>query len=207
MNKLIINKKILVVGLAMLITLLAIIGFNQKVFGNISYFAPTAASATATSSPQFLVNNNSTQSTSTPVVYDSYGIDGTNQSGQIVNATDYVTLLEYVVASSTSSVFVTNVEYSDGVVGVSCVSTPNACDWYANNLETYAAGAIAIATPNTYTYTYASTTPGGGAVVAGSNRGSKAIGLKVPTRYIRAYVTISGANGSVYLKWQPKKQQ
>lgn len=175
------------------------------VFGNPGNFSPTAASSTATSTPQFLIV--STAATSTPVVYDSYGIDGTNESGQTINTTDSAALEEYVQASSTSSVFVTNVEYSDGVPGVSCVTNPNACDWYQNNLDTYAAGAIAIVTPNTYSYTYASTTMNGGTLsTTNQNRGAKLIGLKVPTRYIRAYVTITGANGSVFLKWVTKKQ-
>lgn len=206
-NKLIMNKKIWFIGLVMLVTLLAIISFSQKASANPSYFAPIAVSATATSSPQFLVVGGS--STSTPLIYDSYGIDGTNQNaGQTSDATDSVSLLMYVQASSTSSVFKTFVQYSDGVIGVSCKTTPDACDWYENNSETYAAGNIAIATPNTYSYTYASTSQDSLITFrAAENRGTKLITLKVPTRYIRVITTVTGTNGSVYMKFVPKKQR
>lgn len=201
------DKKIGGLIFAICATALAIIGFSSKVFGNISYFAPTAASATASSTVQYLVPS-STQGTSTPVVYDSYGIDGTNQNaGQRVDVTDSLALEEYVQASSTATVFKTIVEYSDGVPGVSCKTTPNACDWYENNLDTYAAGNIAIATPNTYSYTYASTSITQTSSPTSENRGFKLIGVKAPLRYVRAYVVISGANGAVYLKFVPKKQQ
>lgn len=194
-----------------IIGLLTLLGFVTAgvVYGNTSYFAPIAQTNTATSTPQFLTVG-ATAATTTPVVYDSYGIDGTNENaGQKSDATDSVSVLEYVQASSTLSVFVTRIEFSDGVPGVSCKTTPLACDWYENSLETYAAGSIAIATPNSYTYTYASTTPDttNALTTAAQNRGTRIINLKVPTRYMRVYTFVTGANGSVYLKLIPKKQQ
>lgn len=182
-------------------------------YANTSYFAPTAASATASSTVQFLTAASATLSTSTPMVYDSYGINGTNQNpGQKYDATDSVTLMEYVTASTTATIYRTNVEYSDGIAPtgnpINCVSTPNACDWYDNNLDTYAAGAIAIAVPNSYTWTYASTTHDTTLNGAPSleNRGSKLIGLKTPLRYVRVFVSVSGGNGAIYMKFVPKKQ-
>lgn len=191
-----------------LLGLIGVLGFGTVVFGNASYFGPTAqtGSANATTTPSFLTIGGT--ATTTAVVYDTYGIDGTNENaGQSLDVSDSVALLEYVQASSTLSIFRTNVEYSEGAPGVSCVSTPNLCDWYENNLDTYAAGVISIQVPNSYSYQYASTTVGSGSALANQNRGTKVIGLKVPTRYVRVFVSISGNNGSVYLKFIPKKQR
>lgn len=182
---------------------------------NPSYFAIPAKLATATSSPQYLVLG-TTQSTTTPIIYDSYNISGTNQQTSTVttnanDSADSLALAEYVVASSTSTVFKTWIYYSDGIDAngnnVNCASTPKACDWYENNLDTYAAGNIAIATPNTYSYTYASTSMDlQSSYSLTETRGAKLIGVKAPLRYVAAVVTISGANGSVALKFVPKKQ-
>lgn len=203
MKQFFIKYKYIILGL------IGTFGFSAMVLGNASYFGPTAASAIASSTVQYLAPG-AVLATSTPVVYDTYGIDGTNESaGQTSDASDTATLLEYVQASTTASIFVTKIEYSDGVPGVSCTTTPNACDWYENNSETYAAGAIAIVVPNTYTWTYASTTQFGAGTISTllERRGAKAITFKVPTRYVRAYVVNTGAGGSVYLKWVPKKQR
>lgn len=200
-------QKIHIIGLTLVVVGLLLLGWQGKVFGNASIFGPRAASATASSSPQFLVAGSATQATSTSVVYDSYNVDGTNQTNNGgTDIPDMLSLKEYVQASSTLTVYKTWVEYSDGVPGVSCVSSPNACDWYENNLETYAAGSIAIATPNTWTYTYASTSQGQILSPTNENRGAKIFSVRMPTRYVRAYVTIAGKNGSVYLEWVPKRQ-
>lgn len=195
-----------------LLGLVGMLGFSAVVFGNAGFFGPTAStsSGAATTTPVYMVAASATQATTTPVVYDTYGIDGTNENaGQTSDASDSVALLEYVNASSTATIFRTNIEYSDGSPGVSCVATPTLCNWYENNLDTYAAGVIAIQAPNTYSWTYASSSPGQGNAggLANDFRGAKIIGLKVPTRYVRAFVSVSGANGSVSLKFVPKKQR
>ncbi len=176
-------------GMAALSVFLA---FAPVASANPSSFSSPAYTATATSSLVYMTPGTAT----TTVTFDTYESNGTTQvnNGNTFVA-DGATLLLAVTASSTASVFVVNLEYSvDGI------------DWYQNNRATYAAGAIAIVTPNSFTYTYASTTPGGGNVLPTSSRGAKAINLDTPTRYIRAFITMTGANGGVYATIIPRKQ-
>jgi len=169
-----------------------LLSFTPVAFANPGSFSSPAYTAVASSTLTYMTAGTAT----TTVTYDTYESNGTTQvnNGNTFVA-DGATLLLAVSASSTSSVFVTNVEYSvDGI------------DWYQDNRITYAAGAIAVATPNSFTYTYASTTPGGGAVLSNSNRGAKAIRLDTPTRYVRAVISLTGTNGAVYATIIPRKQ-
>lgn len=170
-------------------------GTMQVAYGSPSQFTAGAASTSdhnATTTYSYLTPGTGT----TTIVYDTQQSNGTNQTNNgNTYATDKVTFLEYVAASSTSSVFVTNFEYSqDGT------------SWYADSTNVFAAGAIAIATPNSYTYTYASTTPGGGAALSNSNTGARAITIDVPTRYVRAVMSITGVNGAVHGRFVPLKE-
>lgn len=162
------------------------------VFANPISFSSPAQTAAATSTLIYQTAGTAT----TTVTYDTFESAGVTQAN---GGNNYVatgaTLLLGVVASSTSSVFVTNIEYSqDGI------------DWYQNNISTYAAGAIAVVTPNSYTWTYASTTPGGAAGLATANTGAKAIAIPTLTRFVRAVLTLTGTNGAVWAKIIPRKE-
>ena len=165
--------------------------------------APPSSTASATTSPTFM-----TPGTATTTVYlDSFAGGSTQQY-------DAVSLLTQLFASSTATTLNMTVEYSDGVAGVDCTATPTACDWYQDatiamtNASTSQPYAISNNSLNTYSWTYASTTQGGAAGVATSNRGLKAINIPVTTRYVRVFYTlaIGGTNGAVWGKLVPFKQ-
>lgn len=183
-------RKYIYGGLAGL-TLLAL-SFAGLVHANPTLFTSSAQTATATTTLAYMTPGTAT----TTVLYDTRAENGTNQTkdgnGLIP---DSVTLKEYMKASSTATVLVTNFEFSDDKI-----------DWYQNNLETYAAGAISIATPNSYTWTFATSTIGGVLNGNGTDVGAKVISVKVPTRYVRAVLTMTGANGAVWAQMLPKKQ-
>ena len=175
--------------------MLLTLGFSYagySAYANPSLNTSSARSSTATTT---LATINPGLATTT-VTYDSRAQLGSNQT-QDGNTLlpDSVALLLYMKASSTLSVLVTNIEYSnDGI------------DWYQNNLETYAAGAIAIATPNTYTWTFATSTIGGVLNSLGTDVGAKTISVRTPTRFVRAVLSMTGAGGMVRGEFVPKKQ-
>ena len=181
------NKTFQWIGLAVSITVLMFAIFVAfQVRANPSYFARGTASATATTTLAFMTPGTAT----TTVTHDAF-FEGNNTKA------DSVALQLMLKASSTGTVLVTNIEYSeDGI------------DWYQNNLDTYAAGAIAVATPNSLTWTFATSTIGGllnGG--AGVDFGQKVIGVKTPTRYVRAVLSLTGANGGVWVKFIPSKER
>lgn len=165
--------------------------------------APPSTTSSATSSPTFM-----TPGTATTTVYlDSFAGGSTQQY-------DAVSLLTQFTGSSTAATLNMTVEYSDGVAGVDCTATPTACDWYQDatiemtNASTSQPYPIASNALNTYSWTFASTTQGGAAGVATSNRALKAINIPVTTRYVRVFYTlaIGGTNGAVWGKLVPFKQ-
>lgn len=179
-----------IIGIA-LIAIVAVFGVTQ-VYANPQLFTQSAKTQTATTTLAYLTPGTAT----TTLVYDTREQSGTNQAGgNNTYIAETVTLKQYLKASSTATVLVTNFEFSDDKI-----------DWYQNNLETYAAGAIAIATPNSYTWTFASSTIGGVLNGNGTDVGAKVISVKVPTRYVRAVFTMTGANGAIWAELLPKKQ-
>lgn len=119
-------------------------------------------------------------------------------------AMDTAVLFTQFTASSTNSILNISLEYADVTAGVNCQDTPTACDWYGNTLL-YERGLGTTTIPaslNTsyfYQWKYASTTQGGGGVVAANNRDLRVINIPTPTRYVRAIYTlnIGGTNGAV----------
>lgn len=147
--------------------------------------SPLVATGTATTTIAYMTAGTGT----TTLQYDSY------TTGQ-PRAADSAALEIQFTASSTSSVLITSFEYSnDGI------------DWYFDNLVPKAStpAALAIATPNSFTWTFASSTPGG---VAGNliNRVGKIINVTIPTRYVRAVFTNTGTPAGVYAAFVPQKQ-
>ena len=178
--------------LPIILSAICLTAFATVIWANPTLFYSAAQSATATSTLKYMTPGTAT----TTVVYDTWAQLGTNQTSDGNRyIPDSVTLKEYLKASSTATVLVTNVEYSDDNI-----------DWYQNNLDTYAAGAIAIAAPNTYTWTFATSTIGGVLNGDGTDVGAKVISLKVPTRFIRVVLSLTGANGGVWVQLLPKKQ-
>lgn len=202
-------KKLIYYGLGISGVLL----FGGMVFASPSYFSPgvttVTSNSTATTSPGFMTPGTAT---TTSNVYDAYA-DNTG------NKADAAVLLTQFTASSTSSVLNITIEYAQGN-GVDCVSNPNGCDWYQNNLGNF--GGLNIASTSTsvnntinvvpvqtFTWTFASTTTGGAAVTGPINRVGKAILIPTPARYTRAVYScgIGGTNCAVYGHIVPTKQQ
>jgi hypothetical protein len=184
--------------LPIILIAIGLVAFATITFAMPSFFPTNASSATATTTVEYL-RFNTTSATSTPLVYDAYGIAGTNQisSGNRYAANKAVLLLQ-LKASSTATVIKADLEYSmDGV------------DWYQDNLTASAtAGASeAIATPNSYSWTYASTTVGGAAVTGSTNTGAKVLYIDTPTRFVRVIMSVAGANGAIWAAIQPIKEQ
>lgn len=188
MKRSLIKKSVFVLVLLALIS----IGLSKTVLASPSFKANSAKTSTATTTLLYMTPGTAT----TTVTYDSKETAGTNQTnGGNTYLPNSALLKIWLKASSTATVLVTNIEYSD-----------DAIDWYQDNLSTFAAGAIAIATPNSFTWTYASTTVGGAGVVATTDTGQKAILLKTPSRYIRAVLSVTGKNGAVYAEIAPTKE-
>lgn len=180
------------------IVAVVLLGFAAIAFANPSVFTSTAQTAAATSTVVYMTPGTAT----TTLVYDSRGLNGTLQAKDgNTYKTDGAVLFTQLNASSTATILVTKLEYSNGN---NCASAPTGCDWYENNINVYAAGAIAIATANSFTYTFASTTPGGTGTT--SDFGRKLMNIDTPARYVRVVLTLTGANGSVWAQILPRKQ-
>lgn len=135
----------------------------------------------------------------TTLLYDTYCVGGSNQPNTgNTSTTNLLSLLTQFTASSTASVLNTSVEYSqDGV------------DWYQDNYVASTTAAYSLQTANSTSWTFASSTPGGGAAVANSNRVGKLTRLYAPTRYVRVVYTLaaSGTAGGVWGEILPIKER
>lgn len=198
MKNLSINKKIITVTGAMLVTLAFLAFFSaENVKANPSYFAQPVTLGglgTATTTVSYIRAGSAT----TTLPYDSYY---TNSLANYTKA-DSATLLVTMTASSTGSVLSTRIEYAWDQPGVNCVSTPLQCDWFPQtNLKTDPT--VATTTyANTMTETYwsfASTTVGGATGLVGNATTSMTFSfpIKTPTRYMR--VVFSAPVGSTGL--------
>lgn len=177
----------------------------MQAHANPFYVGTKAKTALATTSVTYLTTTVAT----TTFVYDSYEQNGTNQTnGGNITLPDSVALLLQGNASSTNTVLSITCEYGDDEVNQTTGVT--AIDWYQNaavNGTTTNTGVQSIGTPNSYSYTYASTTVGGAGVLSNTSRFEKAVICPVPTRYVRAVIGVSGANAGVWGAFIPKKQR
>ena len=178
-------KKIYIL-LAIPVILIGTILFAQKVTANPSFFANYAASSAATTTVSYLKYGVGTSTLS----FDAQ--TGTSQ------AMDSATLLTQFAGSSTASVLNISFEYSqDGI------------DWYKNRLSesTTTAPNIDLNVPNSYQWTFASTSALAGAAgtIATSTR---IINVSTPTRFVRAVYTLTSTsqNGAVWAQFIGKRQ-
>lgn len=171
-------------------------------FANPFYVGLSAQTATATSTQTYMTPGTAT----TTPVYDSYEQYGTNQTnGGNLTLPSQVAVLLNGVASSTATVLNLTCEFSNNYNGI----TGNG-DWYQNEIigaTTTSAGVQNAGVPNSFSFTYASSTVGGAAVASTTNRFTKVFGCPVPLRFVRAVVTMTGANGSVWAGIVPIKQR
>lgn len=163
-------------------------GRDQIAKANPLYFTPTVQTATATTSPSLL---QAATATTTVLYYDSYA------GGTITRSGDSALLVQFA-ATSTSAILNLSREYSQGFAGVNCVTTPLACDWYADSLSVSSTGfpSPVITLSNIYTW---------GVPAAATS--SRIMALPIPTRYVRINAKLAGAPGSVWAQIVPTKEQ
>lgn len=166
------------------------------------YIGSGARTATATSTQALLRPG---VATSTLPIYDSYESGGTNQtnSGNITVPNTVAILLDGN-ASSTAAVISGTCEYSDNYN-----PSTGTGDWYQNEITTFGTttGIANLATVNGFSFIFASSTVGGGAVGALSSRFQKLVTCPVPLRYVRLVVSVAGANASIWAAIIPTKQR
>lgn len=192
------NLKYFIPG-AILFGTLALVGVA---YANPFYQGLSAQTAMATSTQAYLTPGTAT----TTPVYDSYEQYGTNQTNGGNNTlANQVAVLLNGAASSTATVVNIACEFSNNYNG----KTGNG-DWYQNEViaaTTSNAGVQLGAVPNTFSFTYASSTVGGAPLGAKTSTFEKVFVCPVPLRFVRVVVTITGNNASVWAGIVPVKQQ
>lgn len=193
-----------IVFVAILLNALTLFLFAPKANANPSQIMPSARAGTATTTAVSYMTPG-TGTTTTPV-YDSWGVDGTNQINTGNNYyTNSAVLALQVNASSTATNFNIAFEYSNGT---NCGTTPAACDWYADVLFATASTSpgVSLNTTRTYSWLFASSTVGGAGGGSGglqgingtNNRATRVLSITaIPMRYVRAVITVTGANGAL----------
>lgn len=195
-------KKLFYISSAIIpILLVGILFLAPKIHANPSGFYQTAT--TATTSLTFMTSGTAT----TTEVWDS-GLSGASAQGS-----ESAVLLVQFTASSTSAVLSMTQEFSQGVSGVNCASTPTACDWYEftptvlNGYATTTADlGYNVATIPQWNWRFSSSTIGSQAPTSSNNLDTRAITIQTPTRYTRIVFSVKGANGAVWKTIVAKKQ-
>lgn len=181
---------------------LGMFSYIGNAHANPFYTGTKAQSATATSTQTQLRVGFATSTT----VYDSYEQYGTNQTNAgNLTLPDIVSFVIDGVASSTASVINAACEYSDNYNGSSFNG-----DWYQSDIvgaTTTTPGIQNVSMPNSFSFTYASSTVGGAGLSGVNTRFQKLIQCQVPTRYVRLVVTNTGAAATVWVQAIPKKQR
>lgn len=181
---------------AVVIALASMFTFLQVTKANPTGFALGARTAITTTTFAVLAAGNAT----TTLTYDAYGISGTNENGSgSTAAADSASLLVQFTASSTASKLKIAYEYSqDGV------------DWYQDALTstfaTTTTGVLNTNVPNSFSWTFASTSVGAAGILANNNLATEIFPVYTPTRFVRAVITASGANAMVWAQIVPKKE-
>lgn len=175
------------------------LGLAGVAFANPLFFASSASTSTATTTPVYLAQATAIATTTGPV-YDSYEVNGVVQQNQsVVNAPNTVSLAIQFTGSSTASVLGWRYEYSQDAV-----------DWYSDDLfvKQTTASSTDISLGNTQTWTFASSTVGAQPASATNNLSSKIVTVAVPTRYVRAvFYILSSTRGGVWATFIPLKEQ
>lgn len=184
---------------AVILGVLAVAGIA---YANPFYAGLSAQTAVAPTTQSYMTPGTAT----TTPIYDSYEQYGTNETnGGNLTLPTQVAILLNGAASSTATVVNVACEFSNNYVG-----TTGAGDWYQNEIigaTTSNSGVQNIGAVNSFSFTYASSTVGGAGLAANTNSFKKVIVCPVPLRFVRAVITITGANGSVWSSIVPIKQR
>lgn len=172
-----------------------------KAHANPSAFYLSAKTSLSTSTPAIQTPGTGTST----VVYDSYGVNGTNQinnGGSMGYAANAVTVLDQFSASSTLSQQNLNFEFSDDGI-----------DWYQATVSDIYNGYATTSLPLSpmvpqMQWKFASSTPGQIALGPNNFTDTRAIRINVPTRYVRVIATcaLGGANCATWMQILPEKE-
>lgn len=179
-----------IAGIIALMVATAILLTTGIAFATPLFTGQRASSATATTSVVYMTPGTAT----TTVVYDSYERVGTNQTNT-----------SNLVIPNTVAVAVQGVSSSSvSVLNIACEYSYDNIDWYQNDIyPATTTGAQPISAALSYSMTFASSTLGG---VSNGNKFAKIVTCPVPTQYVRAVLTNTGANLSVFATIVPTKQ-
>lgn len=161
------------------IALVALTAIQVK--ANRSYFPKLVTLNGATSTSTLMTVVPATVAASSTFQLDAY-------EGGTTFAFDSATMLVRQLASSSASVTTITIQYSqDGI------------DWFQNNLAPTSTENTpnSLTFPQTYTITGASTAASTTLV---------ALGVKTPTRYVRAFFTSGVGTSSIWAQWVPKRE-
>lgn len=182
---------------------LAVFCFATVTYANSFYRASSAQTSTAasntlgaTSTKTFMTPGAATSTT----VYDSYEIFGTNQPNQgNVTVPAFINVLLDGVASSTSTNINATCEYSDNWNGSNG-------DWYQNEIfPATSTPQQSIGTPVSITFPGVTSSVGG--ATNGTLRFQKVFQCPVALRFVRAVISVTGANASMWTTIVPLKQR
>lgn len=179
-----------IAGIIALIVATALMLTTGVAFATALFTGQRAMTATATTTVVYMTPGTAT----TTLVYDSYEASGTNQtnSGNTV-IPDTLALAVQGVSSSSAS-----------VLNIACEYSYDNIDWYQNDLfSATSSGVMPITAISSFSYTFATTTLNG---VAIGNKYAKIVQCPVATRYMRAVITNTGANLSMWATFIPTKQ-
>lgn len=189
---------------AVLLALLVVSWPGTPALANPFYVGTKAKSAVATSTLAYMTPGAATSTT----VYDSYEVNGTNQTnGGQTTLPETVAFLLQGNASSTATIVNVACEFGDDETNAAGITS---IDWYQNDVTigtTTLPGGQNISMVNTFTFTYASSTVGGTQGLASTSRFAKIVTCPVPTRYVRAVASVTGANAGIWVGIVPKKQR
>lgn len=161
---------------------------TTQVKANPSQIAPTAQTATASTTVAYITAGNAT----TTLSYDAYG------NGQYTKADRALLVFQYT-ASSTNPKLNARVEYSVDNI-----------DWYPQSaaLNTSATTTVLTGTFAEYQWNMATST-GDFAGSGNANRLHQSVAIEMPTRYVRVkfYSPIGGGNGALWAQIIPSKER
>lgn len=187
-----INKNYKLFSLIVLVLALAL---AKTANANPLFLAPTAETATSTTSVSYLTPGVATST----ITYDAY-TPSTNFNFYQYVPTKSALLLRFV-GSSTLSTLAINFEYSnDGI------------DWYKSllvdsNAQGTTSPVIDLSATYSYRWQFASSTVGGVAQTASNSATSTRVMLvPTPTRFVRMITSITGGNGSFWGQFAPIKE-
>lgn len=168
--------------------------WGGQALANPLFFPATVQTSTATGTPAYMTAGTAT----TTLTWDSYQAVG-NYTGTLNSA-----LLIQLAASSTATILRVNIEYSqDGI------------DWYQTNglfvpqFSTSTSPTIDLGQVNQYSLAFASSTAGLGNISGSQATTTRALPVKVPTRYVRAVFTLATGStpGAVWGQFVPIKER